>query len=227
MDEQTKKEPAARLEDRPPENRENGSEAAPQPHGESGNTDRPMEKDIETGANQTDPPAADAVPDKGFRFLAERLERMETGINALLERVSFLPGQLRNLGGRVDAMAASISESRYQALLKDLLGLHDLVDQLIRSVRAAAGTAADDRLKSYEIIRTQIIQILEYNGLTRIPARGPFNPDLHRAVDRVPCPSEEEAGMIVEKVRDGFKTDHQVLRYAEVVVSCNAPEADD
>jgi hypothetical protein len=76
------------------------------------------------------------------------------------------------------------------------------------------------------MIRTQILQILQYNGLEQIPSDGEFKSDVHRAVDRTPCETQEEAGLIVKVVRPGFRTSLQILRYAEVVVAHYVPRQD-
>ena len=162
--------------------------------------------------------------------LIERLDGLQAGLIQIVdavgktsEQLSFLPGQIRNLGGRVDAVAVSISETRYRTLLMDILGIYDLLDQLIRSVELVASEADRQHLKNYRILQTQMVQILEYNGLSRISTEGPFNPDVHRAVDRMPCEEASQAGQVVKVVRPGFRTALQVLRYAEVVVSYHAP----
>ncbi len=147
-----------------------------------------------------------------------RLGQIMAGVEQTSEKISYIPGQIRNLGGRVDAVATSISESRYRSLLKDLLGIYDLIDQLIRSVDFSAEEADRQHNNNYRIIQTQISQILEYNGMKKIDTQGVFNPEIHMAVDRELCDDPQNAGTIAKVVRDGFRTDHQMLRYADVVI---------
>lgn len=155
--------------------------------------------------------------------IALRLDALEAGMGKAGEQLSFLPGQIRNLGNRVDAVAVSVSESRLRALLLDLVGLYDLVDQLLRAGEQVEPETASRHLHNYRMLRTQILQVLEVNGLSRIATEGAFKPEVHRAVDRRPCPRQQEAGQIVTVVRPGFRTALQVLRYAEVVVSHYQP----
>ncbi len=176
-------------------------------------------------------PTAEKSPDPAvYPQIFARLDDVQAGLAQIVEAVgktgeqlSFLPGQIRNLGGRVDAVAVSVSETRYRSLLLDLLGIYDLLEQLIRSVEPTVSETSRPHLQNYKLLQIQLEQILEYNGLTRIPTAGPFTPDIHRAVDRHPCEEAAQAGQVVKVVRPGFRTALQVLRFAEVVVSYQVP----
>jgi molecular chaperone GrpE (heat shock protein) len=194
----------------------------------TGDTSSQQPLSINPGALEN-PPSAPEHPNSD-RLLTDQLTDMQDRLHQLGmdvaktgEQLSYLPGQIRNLGGRIDAMTVSISESRFRSLLLDLLGIFDLVDQLIRSVEITVSGGNDQHLENYRIIRTQISQILRYNGLEEIQTEGVFLADIHRAVDRTPCTEAEQAGKIVKVVRPGFQTAHHVLRYAEVVVSHHVP----
>ncbi len=150
--------------------------------------------------------------------ISGRMERISEQIALAREQIGYLPPQLRNLGNRIDAAAASISETRYRALLKDMLGVYDFADQAVRVLESEVAEHGGPGLKYCRIIRTQLCQLLSLNGLTLIVAEGEFDPDNHKAVERKPCADPDQVGRIARIVRPGFRTEHQVLRYAEVVV---------
>ncbi len=153
-----------------------------------------------------------------------RLTDIETALDATAKQVAFLPPQVRLLGNKIDGAAVSLSEPRYRAMLLSLLGLYDLVDQMSRALPITpSGETETASHNNYEILRTQFRQTLETNGLAEIEARGAFNPELHRAIQRVPCSEPGQAGQVVEVVRAGFRTEQAVLRFAEVIVSQYLP----
>jgi molecular chaperone GrpE (heat shock protein) len=153
-----------------------------------------------------------------------RLAYLETNLDTTAKQISFLPPQMRLLGNKIEGVAASLSEPRYRAVLLSLLAIYDLVNQMLRSLPSVpeSDAMADDR-RNYQVLRTQLRQTLESNGLSEIETGGPFDPELHRAVQRIPCDDPAQAGRVVEVVRPGFRTEQAVLRYAEVSVSQYVP----
>ena len=149
----------------------------------------------------------------------DALLRLEELAGGTAKQVGFLPGQVRMLAGKVDGLAASISEPRYRAVLLSLLGVYDLVYQLLRSSSQESIPESEGaHRRNYEVILTQLRQTLEENGLTQIPIGGAFDPTLHRALQQVPVDDPAKADQILEVVRPGFRTEHSILRYADVVV---------
>lgn len=154
----------------------------------------------------------------------ERLVNVETVAGETAKQVSFLPPQVRQLSGKVEGLNTSISESRYRAALLSLLGVYDLVDQVLRTLPAADGDEREAaHRRNYEVVRTQLRQILDANGLSEIAADGAFDPTVHRAAQRAPVSDPAQADMVLEVVRPGFRTGQSVLRYSEVVVGHYVP----
>jgi hypothetical protein len=209
----------------------------------SGATDWPVDSEplpnaqpgsADDSAATVQPPAANIpAPDtlegiatgpigEGIASLQKRLDGIEESIGALSKQISYLPPQVRTLGGKVDGLTTSISEPRFRNVLLSLLGIYDLVDQLWRGLPDADEKASDHK-RSYDVLRTQLRQILETNGLTEIPTSGAFDPLFHRAIKRVTTSDPAQEGSILEVVRPGFCTPQAVLRYAEVVVGAYQP----
>ncbi len=149
-----------------------------------------------------------------------RLAGLEATIEAVAKQVGFLPPQVRMLTGKIDGLATTVSEPRYRAALLGLLGLHDMVEQMLRSQPADADT---EHRRNYEVLRTQFKQLLAANGLAEVATDGPFDPTIHRALKRVPTHDPSKADRVVEVVRPGFRTEQSVLRYAEVFVGQYVP----
>ncbi len=156
-----------------------------------------------------------------------RMAAFEAAVDATAKQVSFLPPQMRMLGGKIDGLATAISEPRYRAALLGLLGVYDLADQILRALPADddGQTGAANHRRNYEVLLAQLRQILEANGLTEIPTSGGFDPELHRALKLVPVANPAQSDQVLEVVRRGFRTEQSVLRYAEVLVGQYSPPA--
>jgi len=143
--------------------------------------------------------------------LGARVSELAAQVAGLGERVGFLPRQIRQLAARVDEVTESISHPRVRDLLGSFLLLHDLLEQMGRTEEPEAGAGL-------RVLRDQVTQVLGLNGIEEIPETKRFDPALHKAVESVACATAEEDGEIAEVYRAGFRSQHTVLRYAEVVV---------
>ena len=45
-----------------------------------------------------------------------------------------------------------------------------------------------------------------------------FDTDLHEAITKIPAPTEDLKGKVVDVIQKGYKIDTKVIRYAKVVV---------
>jgi molecular chaperone GrpE (heat shock protein) len=151
--------------------------------------------------------------------LQQRLDGLETVTQNTAKQVGFLPAQIRMLTGKVDGLTTSISEPRLRSVLLSVLGVYDLVDQLLRAEIASPTDARSADLRHHEVVRTQLRQILEANGLSEIDTKGPFDPTLHCAIEQAPCSDPSLANSVLDVLRAGFRTEHAVLRHAAVRIA--------
>ena len=120
--------------------------------------------------------------------------------------------------------SVGLTEPRIRALLLGVVGIYDLVDQMWQA--AIEQPDSKSQCSNYATLRTQLLQLLAGNGLAAIAADGEFDPDLHFAVRHVPCADAAQANRVLQVVRQGFRTEQAVLRYAEVLVGRHEPAAD-
>jgi molecular chaperone GrpE (heat shock protein) len=158
------------------------------------------------------PTTAEAAPDA---TLMQRLDGLLAAVDAATKQVGLLPQQIRGLGAKVEGLTTSVSDARLRALLLGVLSVYDLADQMYRT---AGSNGSTDHRNNYEVLRTQLRQLLASNGLEEIGTANGFDPQMHRSVRAVPCSDPGQSKQILEVVRAGFRTDQAVLRYAEVVV---------
>lgn len=171
--------------------------------------------------------APDGAPGDGVDRLAALVSRLEAGLAgveatlaALQRQMALVPGKLKSLEDKVNGAATTLAEPRVRSLLQDVLRLHDLVDVMTRSAMPAAnddGAAVVRR--NYEVLRSQLAQTLQQNGLLPIPTTGAFDPLLQQALSTVATEDAALDGTVARAVRPGFRTAAgSVLRYAEVEV---------
>jgi len=110
---------------------------------------------------------------------------------------------------------------------KLLLKFIDILDNLDRALEAAEQTYAGNPLvDGLILVRTQLLQTLQQEGLERIPVLGlPFDPALSDAVFTQPVDDPEQDHLVVREVLRGYRLHGRVARASRVVVGMHRHDA--
>ncbi len=102
-------------------------------------------------------------------------------------------------------------------LLKDLL---TVIDDFERGIITIDKSEDLEALKSgIHLIYNKFSDFIKQKGLTEIQAlKAPFDIDYHEAVTKIPAPSKELKGKVVDVLEKGYILNEKVVRYAKVVV---------
>ncbi|MGC9373471.1 MAG: nucleotide exchange factor GrpE [Bacteroidales bacterium] len=88
------------------------------------------------------------------------------------------------------------------------------------------GLASIDKAKEVDAIKEGVLLIynkfkefLKQRGVKEIEAKEKeFDTDLHEAVTKIPAPSEELKGKVIDVIEKGYLLNDKVIRYAKVVI---------
>ena len=102
-------------------------------------------------------------------------------------------------------------------LLKDIL---PVVDDFERGMDHIDKTEDLGGLKKgIELIYGKFVEFIRQNGIKEIEAKEKeFDIDFHEALTKIPAPSEEFKGKVVDVIEKGYLLNDRVIRYAKVVV---------
>jgi len=103
---------------------------------------------------------------------------------------------------------------------KLLLKFIDILDNLDRALEAAEQTYAGNPLiEGLILVRTQLLQTLQQEGLERIPVLGlPYDPAMSEAVGTQPVEDPEHDHVVVKEVLRGYRLHGRVARASRVFV---------
>jgi molecular chaperone GrpE len=103
---------------------------------------------------------------------------------------------------------------------KLLLKFIDILDNLDRALEAAEQTYAGNPLiEGLILVRTQLLQTLQQEGLERIPVLGlPYDPAVSEAVGTQPVDDPEHDHVVVREVLRGYRLHGRVARASRVFV---------
>ncbi|MDB9725459.1 nucleotide exchange factor GrpE [Salibacteraceae bacterium] len=95
-----------------------------------------------------------------------------------------------------------------------------IIDDFERAIKNNAEVNEASTIKEgIQLIYSKLDNILKIKGIKEIDAQNqPFDLDLHEAVTKIPAPSKDLKGKVVDVVEKGYMLNEKVLRYAKVVV---------
>ncbi|HEU5320089.1 MAG TPA: nucleotide exchange factor GrpE, partial [Methylomirabilota bacterium] len=106
-------------------------------------------------------------------------------------------------------------EQRHEALLLQFI---DILDNFDRALEASQ-TAGDSLVEGLILVRTQLLQMLQEEGLERIPVLGlPFDPHVSEAVSTVPVDDPDQQGVVVQEMLRGYRIKGKVARASRVAI---------
>jgi molecular chaperone GrpE len=106
-------------------------------------------------------------------------------------------------------------EQRHDTLL---LRFIDILDNFDRALEASQ-TAGDSLVEGLILVRTQLLQMLQEEGLERIPVLGlPFDPHVAEAMATEPVDDPDQHQMVVQETLRGYRIKGRIARAAQVVI---------
>ncbi|HXG04234.1 MAG TPA: nucleotide exchange factor GrpE [Candidatus Binatia bacterium] len=186
----------------------------------------------ESRSTPDSPPSTEPQPETGPVAAAEgpATETAAGEVEALRRQLEEKQDRLLRALAEMDNMRRRVAREREdyvryatEALLRDLIPVLDNLDRALEAARSTSD--AGKVVEGVELIRRELLRVLERAGLTRYSAVGqPFDPARHEATARVVSPDREPQTVVAEVV-PGYLLHDRVLRPAQVAVAV-APDED-
>lgn len=103
---------------------------------------------------------------------------------------------------------------------KVLLNILPVLDNLDRAVNAVEEAKDLDAVKTgIDLIFNKFHEFIQQNGVKEIEAyQKEFDTDLHEAITKIPAPSDDLKGKVVDVIEKGYYLHDKVIRFAKVVI---------
>jgi molecular chaperone GrpE len=106
-------------------------------------------------------------------------------------------------------------DSRHEALLLKFI---DILDNFDRALEASQ-TAGDSLVEGLILVRAQLLQVLQEEGLERIPVVGlPFDPHVSESVTTVPVHDPDQHHVVMQELLRGYRLKGRIARPSQVVI---------
>ncbi|MCC8119606.1 MAG: nucleotide exchange factor GrpE [Bacteroidales bacterium] len=148
----------------------------------------------------------------------DKLQETEKKLEEKSKDYLFLMADFDNYRKRTLKEKAEIVKNASERILKELL---PIVDDFERGLEATKDdTDGQNVRQGFELIYNKLVKLLESNGVKPIESTGrDFDSDLHDAIARIPAPSEDVKGKVIDTTTKGYTLNDKVLRHAKVVVA--------
>jgi len=155
----------------------------------------------------------EAKPDPLESALKEAAENRDRWMRAVAD--------LENYKKRSLQERSKLLKYKNEELLRDLVGI---IDNLERALGHSSEAGRNDPLVEGVAMTAKMFRdILQKHGVTEIKALGEtFDPHIHEAIARIPCPENGRPNQVVQEVEKGYMYQDRLLRPSKVVVSTEA-----
>lgn len=188
-----------------------------------------VENEVKVDVEQTQPTENEEVESDGKKSRKNRKQRKEDETRE--KEIEELKAQLEEQKDRYLRLSAEFDNYRKRTLKErsDMLktvngdtlsGMLPVLDDLERAMQSMEkATDVDAVREGVVLIYNKIQEFLKNKGIVEIDAMNQvFDTDLHEAITKIPAPTEDLKGKVVDVIQKGYKIDTKVIRYAKVVV---------
>ncbi len=147
----------------------------------------------------------------------EELEKTELELLELKDRHIRLQAEFDNYRKRTLKERMELLKTASESLLISILPVIDDFDRAMQTVNLEE---KNSHIKEgVQLIYNKFQDFLKQNGVKEIEAKEQeFNTDLHEAITKIPAPTEELKGKIVDVVQKGYYLNDKVIRFSKVVI---------
>ena len=147
----------------------------------------------------------------------EQLEITEIELLELKDKHIRLQAEFDNYRKRTLKERMELLKTASESLLVSIL---PVIDDFDRAMQTLDMVEEDSHAKDgVTLIYTKFQDFLRQNGVKEIESKGQeFNTDLHEAITKIPAPSEDLKGKIVDVVQKGYYLNDKVIRFSKVVI---------
>ena len=167
------------------------------------------------------PPPTEAEPTSAADAFQQRARLAEDRLAEVLAAYRKLKTENEGYRDRITRNLERRFDQRRERLLLKFI---EILDNLDRALEAAElSYAGNPLIEGLILVRTQLLQTLQEEGLERIPVVGlPYDPGVSEAVETQPVEDPEQHHVVLKDLQRGYRLNGRVARASRVVVGEHA-----
>ncbi|MEW6295466.1 MAG: nucleotide exchange factor GrpE [Candidatus Diapherotrites archaeon] len=151
--------------------------------------------------------------------LEKELLETKAKLQEYTESLQRLQAEFENFKKRIEKEKKEFMEYSNAGLIAKILPVIDSIDAAVKHFKETGNTKKEDFIKGIELIRKQLMETLEKEGLKEIKSKEEkFDPLYHEAM--ICCEDKEkENHKIIEELQKGYMLWEKVLRHSKVKIN--------
>ena len=156
------------------------------------------------------------IPDEKA-ILEDKVAELETVCKEINDKYLRLSAEFDNYRKRTLRERIELTKTAGESVMAGILPVIDDFERAMQSIEA--GLDFEATKEGILLIYNKFNEFTRQNGISEIDAVGKvFDTDLHEALTKVPAPSKDLKGKIVQVIQKGYYLNDKVIRFAKVVV---------
>ncbi len=149
--------------------------------------------------------------------LEAKISDLEAVNKEINDRYLRLSAEFDNYRKRTLRERMEMTKTAAESVMLSILPVIDDFERAMHSIEM--GMDFEATKNGILLIYNKFKDFNKQNGISEIEAVGKvFNTDLHEALTKIPAPSEDMKGKIVDVIQKGYYLNEKVIRFAKVVV---------
>ncbi len=161
----------------------------------------------------------DALPEAECREteLESEIVELTAGLAAANDKYLRLSAEFDNFRKRTLKEKMDLMKNASESIMVNFLPVIDDVERAMQAI--ATSHNLETTKEGINLIYNKFKDFTKQNGVVEMEAKGlVLNTDQHEAITKIPAPTEELKGKIVEVVQKGYLLNDKVIRFAKVVI---------
>lgn len=148
---------------------------------------------------------------------AGKVKELEQQLASANDKYLRLSAEFDNYRKRTLKEKMELTKNAGEKILADILPVVDNFERALSSMEKSDDIEAIR--EGVKLIYSGFRDFLARNGVQEIECKNmDFDTDVHEAVTKIPAPSEDLKGKVVDCIQKGYKLNDKVMRFAKVVV---------
>ena len=165
----------------------------------------------ENNENNSEPELKEEMP-------VDELSKVSTELGEMKDKYLRLYAEFDNYRKRSIREREDLIKLAAQDTIKSILPTLDDFERALKHSKPETENN-DSIVEGIKLIHDKLLKSLEQQGLKAMESdQQAFDPDLHEALTKVPAPTEDLKGKVIETIEKGYYLKDKIIRYAKVVV---------
>jgi molecular chaperone GrpE len=149
--------------------------------------------------------------------LENKIVELTVNVASSNDKYLRLSAEFDNFRKRTLKEKMDLMKNASESLLVNFLPIIDDVERAMSAIETSENL--DTTKEGINLIYNKFKEFTRQNGVVEMEAKGlVLDTDHHEAITKIPAPTDELKGKIVEVVQKGYMLNDKVIRYAKVVI---------